>query len=291
MATPHSSAAGDMMMASFLTQHDSDDEWDVEVRDSENLDRTLSDIIEGRSPLTTPSRPIPRFGSLDGAGDVTGEEGSGVREGPEQRADGGAQGTNSHQTPSTADDSVIDDGVASSSMAAGEPGCASGQGAAQQMAGNSNADRDSLGESAPRGDNNGGAGEPGCASGQGTAQQTAGNSNADRDSLGESAPRGDNNRGAGHPMGLSVSAPAPAHEVKVSNDCDENFNEQTVSDSSQSSHAVKSANGDCVSAARGGEADVISSGESDGGAENGDYDSSSTLDASLEDIIFKESTV
>ena len=252
MATPHSSAAGDMMMASFLTQHDSDDEWDVEVRDSENLDRTLSDIIEGRSPLTTPSRPIPRFGSLDGAGDVTGEEGSGVREGPEQRADGGAQGTNSHQTPSTADDSVIDDGVASSSMAAGEPGCASGQG---------------------------------------TAQQTAGNSNADRDSLGESAPRGDNNRGAGHPMGLSVSAPAPAHEVKVSNDCDENFNEQTVSDSSQSSHAVKSANGDCVSAARGGEADVISSGESDGGAENGDYDSSSTLDASLEDIIFKESTV
>lgn len=252
MATPRSSAAGDMMTASFLTQHDSDDEWDVEVRDSENLDRTLSDIIEGKSPLTTPSRPIPRFSSLDGAGDVMGENGSGVWEALEQRADGGAQGTNSHQTPSTADDSVIDDGVGSSSMAVGEPECASSQGTAEQM---------------------------------------AGNSNAERDSLMESAPRGDSNRGAGHPMDLSMSAPAPAHEVKVSSDCDENFNEQTVSDSSQLLHTVKSANGDCVSAARGGEADVISSGESGGGVENGDYDSSSTLDASLEDIIFKESTV
>ncbi|XP_025111663.1 EVI5-like protein isoform X3 [Pomacea canaliculata] len=57
-----------IMTASFLTQHDSDEEWDVEVRDSENLDRTLSDIIEGRSPFSTPSKPIPRFDSLDGSG-------------------------------------------------------------------------------------------------------------------------------------------------------------------------------------------------------------------------------
>nr|KAG5706638.1 hypothetical protein BaRGS_005708 [Batillaria attramentaria] len=65
MATPRNSTTENVMTASFLTTHDSDEEWDTEVRDSENLDRTLSDIIEGKSPLTTPSKPIPRFNSLD----------------------------------------------------------------------------------------------------------------------------------------------------------------------------------------------------------------------------------
>lgn len=67
--SPRNSNARNVMTSSFLTTHDSDEEWDTEVRDSENLDRTLSDIIEGRSPMSTPSKPIPRFDSLDGSGD------------------------------------------------------------------------------------------------------------------------------------------------------------------------------------------------------------------------------
>lgn len=84
MATPRSASHGSpalhrdsVMTASFLTVHDSDDEWDVEVRDSENLDRTLSDIIEGRSPFSTPYKELPRFNSLDALGD---SPGSGERE-------------------------------------------------------------------------------------------------------------------------------------------------------------------------------------------------------------------
>ena len=253
MATPRSGAAGDVMTASFLTQHDSDDEWDVEVRDSENLDRTLSDIIEGKSPLTTPSRPIPPFSSLDGAGDIAEEESGGGEE-PEQCTDNATQGDNPNQTPSTADASVIE-----------------------------NRDRNG-GTTSSR------VAEPGCDSSQGT-EQTSSNSNTERDSHMESTPRGDSDDvTGGRQVDSSLSAPTPAGEAKISSDCDENFNEQTVSDS-QSSHVFKSSNGDCASGLREDDTDVISSGESGGGVENGDYDSSSTLDASQEDIIFKESTV
>ena len=78
-----------VMSSSFLTAHESDEEWDKEVRDSENLDRTLSDIIEGKSPLTKPSKPIPRFSSLDNLDDCVEGSSNGVED---LSADGNTHG-------------------------------------------------------------------------------------------------------------------------------------------------------------------------------------------------------
>ncbi|XP_076455006.1 EVI5-like protein isoform X2 [Babylonia areolata] len=83
MAAPGSNTSSEMMTSSILTLHDSDEEWDTE-----NLNRTLSDIIEGKSPLTRPSNPIPRFSSLDDSGDFT----EGLGPSPEPSADGGVLG-------------------------------------------------------------------------------------------------------------------------------------------------------------------------------------------------------
>ncbi|KAL8625770.1 hypothetical protein ACOMHN_012362 [Nucella lapillus] len=70
LATPGSMTSSDMMTSSILTTHESDEEWDTD-----NLNRTLSDIIEGKSPFSRPSNPIPRFSSLGESGDLTEELG------------------------------------------------------------------------------------------------------------------------------------------------------------------------------------------------------------------------
>ncbi|XP_070176822.1 EVI5-like protein isoform X2 [Littorina saxatilis] len=208
-SSPCRGQAGDahsVMTASFLTTHDSDEEWDQEVRDSENLDQTLSDIIEGKSPLTTPHKPIPRFDSLDAVSDVGKEE-----EG------GGMDGERNENSFSQKDSSVCESDEMNGARASEEGLTSVSSQGTEQTGENSNTDKDSQEKSASKGDNH-------------SVPQSATDSS-------------------------SISASLLGCEAKASNDCDENSNEQTVSDS-QSSHILKSANGDCVTAT-GDEAETI----------------------------------
>ena len=216
------------MTASFLTTHESDDEWDTEVRDSENLDRTLSDIIEGKSPLTTPSKPIPRFNSLDGAGDVS-ESGGSLSEQPADRV-----------PTSPGRNRVVGNGEVNSARLVSEP--------SQGM------------------------------------QQTVQGLQPLNDSQAESATKGDKN-------GASVDSSLPdsslTRRAGVSSDCDENFNEQTVSDS----HESKSSNGDCSLAPGGGVSTLRPGGCNSIGADGNSVNDRGAHDVVLEDVVFKESTV
>ena len=64
--------------ADVASSDESDGNLEDDIRQSEDLNRTLSDIVEGRSPLVTPRRPLPRFDYLGrsvGGGDVDGDNG------------------------------------------------------------------------------------------------------------------------------------------------------------------------------------------------------------------------
>ncbi|XP_076436734.1 EVI5-like protein isoform X2 [Babylonia areolata] len=226
MSTPRVAGAApptprDVMTASFLTTHDSDEEWDVEVRDSENLDRTLSDIIEGKSPYGTPSKPLP--GCLDGAGDVsTGEEG-----GLEQDSSGS---TTLPAASSAEDRSVV-----------GEEGVVDSQSLPSSLL-------SSAARTTPSGmKSSQGEGHTGC------AERDPSSSSSSSEEVGRIV-RGENQGVAASPMGSLPASASVSAGGTVSKDCDVGSNEQTVSDLRSSPAASKlssSSNGDCPTGERG----------------------------------------
>ncbi|KAL8613254.1 hypothetical protein ACOMHN_001578 [Nucella lapillus] len=268
MATPRDPNAPprvkvNVMTASFLTVHDSDEEWDVEVRDSENLDRTLSDIIEGRSPYGTPSKAFP---PLEGLGD-TAEAG---------------EGTAAMTTTSSSSKLSVDEAATTSSSS--KPSVDDRVSSRILMAASADSDGSSVGGDEAENNHQGPPSPSPSPSPSGGVQAGNGSSQGEgrcRDSL-EERLRGENDDGGASPL----SRPEAAGGSLGTTDCDAASNQQTVS--SSAAQSTKSSNGDCPPT-QSGEASVILS-----GGEYGEYGGGGRCETgggSFEDVVLKESTV